>query len=78
MSQKNTPISPLRTRSPSDCDERVFSTTPICGEPGKLQLIHPDDLLDMVDVDFSSQPKHSNGNKERSANVKYEHKNNKK
>ena len=36
----------LRTRTPSDCDENVFSGLLSCGEPGKLQLIHPDNLVD--------------------------------
>ena len=38
MSQENN--LPLRARSPSDCDQHVFSHLPIA----KLQLIHPDNL----------------------------------
>jgi len=41
----------LRTRSPSDCDEDAFSGLPSCDEPGKLQLIHPDNII--VDNKFS-------------------------
>lgn len=37
---------PLRTRSPSDCDEHVFADLPV-----KLQLIHPDNLSDRNDVE---------------------------
>uniref|UniRef100_A0A6C0E370 Uncharacterized protein n=1 Tax=viral metagenome TaxID=1070528 RepID=A0A6C0E370_9ZZZZ len=48
MSQENN--LPLRARSPSDCDEHVFADVLI---PGKLQLIHPDNLLDGNDLEFS-------------------------
>ena len=51
MSQTNN--SPLRARSPSDCDEHVFADLPICGEPGKLQLINPD-FLETYDTMYNS------------------------
>lgn len=48
MSQQDN--SNLRARSPSDCDEHVFADFLI---PGKLKLIHPDNLSHGNDVEIS-------------------------
>jgi len=50
--EENSPIS--RTRSPSDCDEHVFSSLTLPGSPGGLQLINPNDLLNGADVEDES------------------------
>ena len=49
MCQENNSSLSLRLRSPSDCDEHVFSSD----VPGNLQLIPPKDLLEMSDDEFS-------------------------